>query len=261
MEAVVEAHSEHIHREAVMNIGEIKIGISGAKRRSLDGGTDAVDIRVAALAELHVVVLCDHRPGSLYTVVHAEPDIKAVVLDILAAGEGLGCATPRRSERELCIMGSAGKGPTEPHPRQPFIHRVADPRTYEENTVRADLTGGGIGAARERIKAPQIGIHARNGLALTSHGLVIDLEAPHPRIRLKVVAAVDAADEIAVAGAIAVVKGIGKGGIALDGVARLPAAARMIPRAADVRTNEPAFPGILDGCYDVLCGSRTSNCG
>src|SRR5208282_5839629 len=143
-----------------------------------------------------------------------------------------------RNEAERRGVLSARKGRTGPHPRQPLVERITDPGTQKADAVRAHLAVDGIGAVRDTsigagVRIPRISVRAV--IALVADRIVVGLEAPHPLVDLKVVAEIHTADEIAIVGAVAIVKGVGKGGItaARDGRSRLPALAGMIPRAAD----------------------------
>ena len=62
------------------------------------------------------------------------------------------------------------------------------------------LGKGSVGPGRS------IGVRAVVGLV--ADGIIIGLQAPNPLVELKVVAEIDAADEIAIVGAVAIVKGL-----------------------------------------------------
>ena len=84
---VVEAHPEHIHGEAVVDVIQRQVGV-GVANCSLGGG--AGKRRVGSLAEVHVVVFRRDRPRSAQPVVKAGADIEAAGLEVLAAADATG---------------------------------------------------------------------------------------------------------------------------------------------------------------------------
>src|SRR5208283_4689764 len=91
LEGVVEAHPEQVHGEAVVDVIQRKIAICGANTRRYPGG-GAGHTRVAALAEVHVVVFRGDRPRSAQPVVKPGADIVAAGLEVLAAGDAGRCS-------------------------------------------------------------------------------------------------------------------------------------------------------------------------
>src|SRR6202044_1051947 len=246
----MEAHPEHVHGEAIVDVIQRKIGVSVAKLRpSLGSGTGERGIR--SLAEVHVVVLRCERPRPLYIVIDSEADVITAGLVVLAAAEEIaGSRVARGSVGELRRMLSGREGAAHPKVGQPLIHRVPDPRAQQEDSVRAHLAGRGIGTGRNGIGGACRRIDERARVALAADGIIIRFEPPNPLVVLKVVPQVYTADEIAIVGTVAIVKLGGKFRVSRYARTRVPARAGVVPRSAYIAAHVEALPrGVLHGYY------------